>query len=283
MAQVAMRQLLEAGVHFGHQSRRWNPKMGAHILGVRNGIHVINLQHTMKGLASAHNFVRDIAANGGEVLFVGTKKQAQTVIEEEARRCESPFVVNRWLGGLLTNWITVRLSVDRLKRLDAMFESDEWEVTTKKEKLVLQRERDKLRSNLFGFENLDNLPDAVFIVDPKKEHIAIKEARRLTIPIVAILDTNCDPDVVDEAIPGNDDAIRSIRLITGLVADAVKEGKTIWRERRAETEKTSAQTEESAVLSEAALTAATEVAEQEMAVATGSDHDADEPEASDEA
>ena len=224
MPVVTMKQLLEAGVHFGHQTRRWDPKMRRFIFGERNGIYIIDLQKTLKKFREAHAFVRDLAAGGGALLFVGTKKQAQDTVAEEAARCNMFFVNQRWLGGTLTNFATIRKSIARLKKLDEMRETGEYDRLPKKEVIVLEREREKLQHTLVGIRNLDRLPSAVFIIDPKKETIAVEEARRLAIPIVAIVDTNCDPTGIDYPIPGNDDAIRSVRLITSRIADAVLEG-----------------------------------------------------------
>src|SRR5215510_905504 len=224
MAALTMKELLEAGVHFGHQTKRWNPKMQKYIFGERNGIYIIDLQKTLKKFREAYGFMRDLAAQGGTVLFVGTKKQAQEAVFEEAMRCGMFYVNHRWLGGTLTNFATIRRSITRLKKLDEMKESGEYERLPKKEVLGLEREREKLERALVGIKQLDRLPSAVFIIDPKKEDIAVEEAQRLAIPIVAIVDTNCDPSGIDYPIPGNDDAIRSVRLITSRIADAVLEG-----------------------------------------------------------
>jgi small subunit ribosomal protein S2 len=228
---ITMRQLLEAGVHFGHQTKRWNPKMRPFIFGARNGIHIIDLQHTVKLFNRAYQFLVNTAANGNPVLFVGTKKQAQEVIQEEARRSGMFFVTNRWLGGTLTNFKTVKGSIERLRSIEKMAEDGTFERLTKKEVLQLERERAKLEKTLGGIKNMGGLPGAVFIIDPKKEHIAVEEARKLEIPIVAITDTNCDPDVIDYVIPGNDDAIRAIKLFTGKVADACISGGRLGKER----------------------------------------------------
>jgi small subunit ribosomal protein S2 len=224
MAALTMKELLEAGVHFGHQTKRWNPKMQKYIFGERNGIYIIDLQKTLKKFREAYAYVRDLAAGGGTLLMVGTKKQAQETVLEEAGRCGMFYVNHRWLGGTLTNFATIRKSIARLKKLDEMKETGEYERLPKKEVIVLEREREKLQHALVGIRNLDRLPSAVFIIDPKKETIAVEEARRLAIPIVAIVDTNCDPSGIDYPIPGNDDAIRSVRLITSRIADAVLEG-----------------------------------------------------------
>jgi len=225
MATLTMKELLEAGVHFGHQTKRWNPKMQKYIFGERNGIYIIDLQKTLKKFREAYAFVRDLAADGGIVLFVGTKKQAQETVLEETTRCGMFYVNHRWLGGTLTNFATIRKSIARLKKLDEMSETGEYERLPKKEVIGLERERAKLQSALVGIKNMDRLPSAIFIIDPKKESIAVEEARRLSIPIVAIVDTNCDPSGIDYPVPGNDDAIRSVRLITSRIADAVNEGR----------------------------------------------------------
>jgi len=224
MSQITMKQLLEAGVHFGHQTRRWNPKMKQYIFGARNGIYIIDLQKTVRHFKNAYAFVRDTVADGGRVLFVGTKKQAQDAILEEASRAEQFFVNNRWLGGMLTNFTTIKQSIDRLKKIEAMAQDGTYDLLTKKEVLQLEREKDKLEKSLGGIKSMSKLPDAVFIIDPKKEQIAVKEARKLGIPVVSVVDTNCDPDEVDYVIPGNDDAIRAIRLFASKMADACIEG-----------------------------------------------------------
>ncbi|MGQ9512552.1 30S ribosomal protein S2 [Thermodesulfitimonas sp.] len=225
MAVVSMKQLLEAGVHFGHQTRRWNPKMAPYIFMDRNGIYIIDLQKTVKKIEEAYNFVKELAANGGIVLFVGTKKQAQQSIQEEAERCGMFYVNQRWLGGMLTNFQTIRRRVERLHELERLIESGQLELRTKKEAAELLREKEKLQKYLGGIKNMRRLPDALFVVDPRKERIAVAEARKLRIPVVAIVDTNCDPDLIDYVIPGNDDAIRAVRLITSKIADAVIEGR----------------------------------------------------------
>ena len=225
MAVVSMKQLLEAGVHFGHQTRRWNPKMARYIFTERNGIYIIDLQKTVKKLDEAYNFVRDTAATGGEILFVGTKKQAQESIKEEAERCGMHYVNARWLGGMLTNFRTIRRRVDRLAQLKKMREDGTFDLLPKKEVSKLELEIEKLEKFLGGVKNMDHLPAAIFIVDPRKEHIAVAEAHRLGIPLVAIVDTNCDPDEIDYVIPGNDDAIRAVKLIAGAMANAVLEGR----------------------------------------------------------
>lgn len=224
MGVVSMKQLLEAGVHFGHQTRRWNPKMAPYIYTERNGIHIIDLQKTVGMVDDAYKAVMDIAAAGGTILFVGTKKQAQDAVKEEATKAEMFYVNERWLGGMLTNFQTIQKRVSRLKELKGMEEDGTFEVLTKKEVQVLRHEMDRLQKYLGGIEEMKKLPGALFIVDPRKERIAVAEARKLNIPIVAIVDTNCDPDEIDYVIPGNDDAIRAVRLLTSTMADAVQEG-----------------------------------------------------------
>jgi small subunit ribosomal protein S2 len=220
-----MKELLEAGVHFGHQTKRWNPKMKEYIFGERNGIYIIDLQKTLKMFKEASNFVRDLAAEGKTIMFVGTKRQAQDAIAEEANRCSMYYVNQRWLGGLLTNWVTVQKSVKRLKELDDMATDGRYELLPKKEVIKLERERKHLQANLAGIKDMNRLPDAVFVIDSNKEQIAVREARKLGIPVVAVVDTNCDPSEVDYVIPGNDDALRAIRLFASKVADSVVEGR----------------------------------------------------------
>ncbi len=224
MAVISMKQLLEAGVHFGHQTRRWNPKMARYIFTERNGIYIIDLQKTVKKVDEAFNFVRNLASEGGTMLFVGTKKQAQESVKEEAERCGMYYVNERWLGGMLTNFQTIQKRVDRLRELERMEAESVFEVLPKKEVAALRHEMDKLERFLGGIKNMKRLPSALFIVDPRKERIAVAEARRLNIPIVGIVDTNCDPDEIDVVIPANDDAIRAVRLLTGRMADAIIEG-----------------------------------------------------------
>lgn len=224
MAVIGMKQLLEAGVHFGHQTRRWNPKMAPYIFTQRNGIYILDLQKTVKKMDEAYNFIRNTVAEGKDILFVGTKKQAQDSIESEAKRCNMHFVNQRWLGGMLTNYKTIRKRIERLQTLENMESNGTFDVLPKKEVIKLRLEKDKLEKNLSGIKDMINLPGALFIIDPKKERIGILEARKLKIPIVAIVDTNCDPDEIDFPIPGNDDAIRAIKLITAKIADAVIEG-----------------------------------------------------------
>ena len=225
MAVISMKQLLEAGVHFGHQTRRWNPKMAQYIFTERNGIYIIDLQKTVRKIDEAYMFVRDVALSGKSILFVGTKKQAQESIESEAKRCGMYYVNNRWLGGMLTNFRTIRTRIARLNEIDAMEQRGDFDVLPKKEVIQLLGEREKLEKNLGGIRNMKELPGALFVVDPRKEHIAVTEARILGIPIVGIVDTNCDPDEIDYVIPGNDDAIRAVKLIAGKLADAVLEGR----------------------------------------------------------
>ena len=224
MSIVSMKKLLEAGVHFGHQTRRWNPKMKKFIFTERNGIYIIDLAKTANQIEKAYETIRDIASEGGTVLFVGTKKQAQDSIEQEAKRCGQYYVSNRWLGGMLTNFNTIRNSVNKLKKYETMEEDGTFDLLPKKEVLQYNKEMDKLEKNLGGIKDMEYLPDILFVVDPSNEQIAVHEARILGIPVISIVDTNCDPDVVDIAIPGNDDAIRAVKLITSLMADAVIEG-----------------------------------------------------------
>ncbi len=221
MAVVSMKQLLEAGVHFGHQTRRWNPKMSRYIFTERNGIYILDLQKTVKKLENAYNFVNGLVADGGEILFVGTKKQASESIKEEAMRCGMHYVNARWLGGMMTNFKTIRTRIDRLDQLNKMKEDGTFDLLPKKEVIKLNLEIGKLEKFLGGIKNMTKLPDALFIIDPKKERIAVAEARKLKIPIIAIVDTNCDPDEIDYVIPGNDDAIRAVKLISSIMADAV--------------------------------------------------------------
>jgi len=224
MSSITMKELLEAGVHFGHQTKRWNPKMKPYIFGARNGIYIIDLQKTVRMFKSAYNFVVDAAKAGETILFVGTKKQAQDSVAEEATRCGMFYVNQRWLGGMLTNFTTVKQSIDRLKRLDAMFADGSIEAYTKKEALKLEKERQKLEKTLGGIKGMGRLPGLLFVIDPKNEEIAVSEAKKLGTQVVAIVDTNCDPDNINYVIPGNDDAIRAIRLLSSKIADAVIEG-----------------------------------------------------------
>lgn len=227
MAVVTMRQLLEAGVHFGHQTRRWNPKMRRFIFGERNGIYIIDLNQTLRRIEVAYSFVRDLVADGGTILFVGTKKQTQDPVARFASECGMPFVNERWLGGMLTNFATISARVKKLQEYERMRDAGDFEAMPKKEALILTRELEKLDRNLGGIRNMAQLPEAVFVIDTKKEHIAVTEANKLGLPIVAIVDTNCDPDVIQYVIPGNDDAIRSGSLMCRIISDAVKEGRFI--------------------------------------------------------
>jgi small subunit ribosomal protein S2 len=233
LANITMKELLEAGVHFGHQTKRWNPKMKEFIFGERNGIYIIDLQKTLKMFKEASKFVAELASEGKIVLFVGTKRQAQDAIAEEAQRCNGFYVNQRWLGGLLTNWVTVQKSVKRLKELDDMATDGRYELLPKKEVIKLERERKHLQANLAGIKNMNRLPDAVFVIDSNKEQIAVREARKLGIPVIAVVDTNCDPSEVDYVIPGNDDALRAIRLFASKVADSVVEGAQLMSDKQA--------------------------------------------------
>ncbi len=231
MAVVTMRQLLEAGVHFGHQTRRWNPKMKRYIFGERNGIYILDLNQTLTGIEKAYVYVRDLVANGGTILFIGTKKQTQDPISQYADDCGMPYINERWLGGMLTNFSTISGRVKKLQELERMRAIGDFEAMPKKEALLLSRELEKLQRNLGGIRNMNKLPDAVFIIDTKKEHIGVTEANKLGLPIVAVVDTNCDPDLIDFVIPGNDDAIRAGSLLCRVIADAVKEGRLIHSRR----------------------------------------------------
>jgi small subunit ribosomal protein S2 len=240
MASISMKLLLEAGVHFGHQTNKWNPKMKPYIFGARNGIYIIDLQQTVGMFQRAYQFVVDTVAQGGEILFVGTKKQSQESVHDEAERCGMPYVNQRWLGGMLTNFATIKKSIDRLNELDKMFADDSIKAFPKKEILGLQKDREKLTKVLGGIRTIKGIPRGLFIVDPKREIIAVTEARKLKIPIVAMVDTNCDPDLIDYIIPGNDDAIRAIKLFTTKIADAVLDGKKRFEEHlQAESDKQS--------------------------------------------
>ncbi len=225
MPVVTRRELLEAGVHFGHQTRRWNPKMGRYLYGERSGIYIIDLEKSLTGLEEAHAYASELGRRGGTILFIGTKKQAQEVVSEHATRVGMPYVNNRWLGGMLTNFATISKRLGRLRELREMERSGATSYLPKKEVIRLRREEDKLERNLGGLQDLERLPDAVFVVDTKKEHIAVNEARKLGLPVIAIVDTNCDPDEVDYVIPGNDDAIRAVTLVTRIIADAIGEGR----------------------------------------------------------
>ena len=231
MASVSMKELLEAGVHFGHQTRRWNPKMKPYIFGERNGIYIIDLQKTLRLFKEASRFITEVTAQGGSLLFVGTKRQAQDAVAEEARRCGMFYVNQRWLGGLLTNFVTIKKSVARLKELDEMSTDGRYELLSKKEVARLERERRGLEKNLAGIKEMKSLPRILFVIDSRKEEIAVREANRLQIPVVAVVDTNCDPDRIDHVIPGNDDALRAIKLFTSKVADAVVGGRAVLEEK----------------------------------------------------
>jgi len=233
---VTMKEMLEAGVHFGHQTRRWNPRMKPFIFGPRNGIYIIDLKKTSRQLREALAFVSDLAARGGTVLFVGTKRQAQEVVVEEALRCSMYFIDQRWLGGTLTNFLTIRKRIARLTELEGMLSGDEGEKLTKKEKAKLDKERGKLEKNLSGIKKMSKLPQAVFVIDPHKERIAVAEANKLNIPVIAVVDTNCDPQPIDYPIPGNDDAIRAIKLFASRFADAIIEGRQLWESARRQKE-----------------------------------------------
>jgi small subunit ribosomal protein S2 len=264
-----MRQMLEAGLHFGHQTRRWNPKMKPYIYGPRNGIYIINLDKTMRQFRVAYNFIVDLVADGGSLLFVGTKRQAQEIITREAERCGMYYVNHRWLGGMMTNFQTIKHSVDRLKKIEAMQEDGTISRFPKKEILMMEKERVKLDRNLGGIKNMRTLPDAVFVIDPNNEEIAVSEANKLKIPVIALTDTNCDPDGIDYLIPGNDDAIRSIKLISSLIAEAVLEGKG----RRGEEEGNVAEMEtamEQAAVEETPVEAEEQPAAEEVPVDEGS-------------
>jgi small subunit ribosomal protein S2 len=263
MTVVSMKHLLEAGVHFGHQTRRWNPKMEKYIFTERNGIYIIDLQQTLSLIEASYNFIRDMVGRGGSLLFIGTKKQAQEAIKENALRCGMPYVTNRWLGGTLTNWATISKRIERLKELEEMESSGEIDTMIKKEATRVRHRLVKLRRNLEGLRNMDRLPDGVFIIDPRKEHIALMEARKLEIPVIAVVDTNCDPDMVDFVIPGNDDAIRAANLISKIIANAVLEGYQIRDALQAARRK-----EEEAAAAEAAAESARE-AEKEIGEKVG--------------
>ena len=232
MATITMKELLEAGVHFGHQTKRWNPKMKEFIFGERNGIYIIDLQKTLKMFKEASKFVQDLATDGRIVLFVGTKRQAQDAIAEEAQKCGAFYINQRWLGGLLTNWVTVQKSVKRLKELDEMATDGRYELLPKKEVIKLEHERKHLQANLAGIKNMNRLPDAIFVIDSNKEQIAVREARKLGIPVVAVVDTNCDPTEVDYVIPGNDDALRAIRLFTSKISESIAEGAQLMTDKQ---------------------------------------------------
>jgi len=268
LSNITMKEFLEAGVHFGHQTRRWNPKMKEYIYGERNGIYIIDLQKTLKMFKEAAKFVSDLAAEGKTILFVGTKRQAQEAIAEEAVRCGMFYVNHRWLGGLLTNNSTIQKSIQRLKELEEMSKDGRYDLLTKKEVMRLERERKHLDQNLAGIKEMPGLPDALFVIDSSKEEIAVLEARKLGIPVVAVVDTNCDPDLVDNIIPGNDDALRAIRLFASRIADAVLDGQKAALEKQLEAEKIAAEKaaeELEAERERAALTAEGTLAEEDMA------------------
>jgi small subunit ribosomal protein S2 len=251
-----MKELLEAGVHFGHQTKRWNPKMKEFIFGERNGIYIIDLQKTLKMFKEASRFIAELSSQGRVILFVGTKRQAQDAISEEATRAGSFYINQRWLGGLLTNWVTVQKSVKRLKELDEMATDGRYELLPKKEVIKLERERKHLQANLAGIKNMSRLPDAVFVIDSNKEQIAVREARKLGIPVVAVVDTNCDPSEVDYVIPGNDDALRAIRLFASKIADSVVEGSQLLTDKQAADMAAGVERAEAAAAAQAAETAA---------------------------
>ena len=252
MANITMKELLEAGVHFGHQTKRWNPKMKEYIFGERNGIYIIDLQKTLKMFKEASRFIAELSSQGRIVLFVGTKRQAQDAVSEEATRANSFYINQRWLGGLLTNWVTVQKSVKRLKELDEMATDGRYELLPKKEVIKLERERKHLQANLAGIKNMSRLPDAVFVIDSNKEQIAVREARKLGIPVVAVVDTNCDPSEVDYVIPGNDDALRAIRLFASKIADSVVEGSQLLSDKQAADMAAGVERAEAAAAAEAA-------------------------------
>jgi small subunit ribosomal protein S2 len=267
-----MRQMLEAGLHFGHQTRRWNPKMKPYIYGPRNGIYIINLDKTMRKFRTAYDFIAEKVANGGSVLFVGTKRQAQEIVAQEAERCGMFYVNHRWLGGMMTNFQTIKRSVERLKRIEAMQDDGTINRFPKKEILMMEKERVKLDRNLGGIKNMRTLPDIVYVIDPRNEEIAVSEANKLHIPVVALTDTNCDPEGIDYIIPGNDDAIRSIKLITSLIAEAVIEGKS----RRGEVEESAGEME--AAMEQAAAGEADAAAEESGELAARDVEEAGTPE-----
>jgi small subunit ribosomal protein S2 len=267
LANITMKELLEAGVHFGHQTKRWNPRMKEYIFGERNGIYIIDLQKTLKMFKEASKFVQDLAAEGKVVLFVGTKRQAQDAIAEEAQRCSMFYINQRWLGGLLTNWVTVQKSVKRLKELDEMATDGRYELLPKKEVIKLERERKHLQANLAGIKDMTRLPDAIFVIDSNKEQIAVREARKLGIPVVAVVDTNCDPTEVDYVIPGNDDALRAIRLFASKIADSAYEGRQLLTDKQMAdiNAATDAAQQAAAAAAEASAQAATDASEGEGA------------------
>jgi len=270
LATITMKELLEAGVHFGHQTKRWNPRMKEYIFGERNGIYIIDLQKTLKMFKEASKFVQELASEGKIVLFVGTKRQAQDAIAEEATKCGGFYINQRWLGGLLTNWVTVQKSVKRLKELDDMATDGRYELLPKKEVIKLERERKHLQANLAGIKNMTRLPDAIFVIDSNKEQIAVREARKLGIPVVAVVDTNCDPTEVDYVIPGNDDALRAIRLFTSKISESIAEGAQLM------TDKQVAEMQAGTEQAQAAEAAPAEYAEEAAAVDPSEDISMDE-------
>jgi small subunit ribosomal protein S2 len=279
MAYLTMKQLLEAGVHFGHQTKRWNPKMKRYIFGARNGIYIIDLQQTVRMFKTAYDFIRETTSEGGSVLFVGTKRQAQTSIMEESARCDMSYVNQRWIGGLLTNFATVKKSIKKLIELDEM-KADGYSTVIKKEGVMLEKSRLKLEKTLGGLREMKKIPTAVFVVDTKKEAIAVKEAKKLNIPVIGIVDSNCDPDEVDFIIPGNDDAIRAIKLFSGSVADACLEGGGVHQEKlQAEQNKLEKEMAEKAAVEEARAKAIAEVAAREEAKKPAKDEKKAQPEA----
>jgi len=270
LATITMKELLEAGVHFGHQTKRWNPRMKEYIFGERNGIYIIDLQKTLKMFKEASRFVQELAADGKIVLFVGTKRQAQDAIAEEATKCGGFYINQRWLGGLLTNWVTVQKSVKRLKELDEMATDGRYELLPKKEVIKLERERKHLQANLAGIKNMSRLPDAIFVIDSNKEQIAVREARKLGIPVVAVVDTNCDPTEVDYVIPGNDDALRAIRLFTSKISESIAEGAQLMSDKQI-ADMTAATEQAQAREAQAAEDAAAAAQVREQAAAAASD------------
>jgi small subunit ribosomal protein S2 len=269
LATITMKELLEAGVHFGHQTKRWNPKMKEYIFGERNGIYIIDLQKTLKLFKEASKFVTDLCASGKTILFVGTKRQAQDAVAEEATRASMPYINQRWLGGLLTNWVTVQKSVKRLQELDEMAVDGRYDLLTKKEVIRLERERKHLQANLAGIKNMKRLPDALFVIDSNNEAIAVKEARKLGIPVVAVVDTNCDPTVVDYVVPGNDDALRAIRLFAAKIADSAAEGVNLLSDKALQEEAPEVAAEESSDISAEADSAPVEEVDLEAALGGG--------------
>jgi small subunit ribosomal protein S2 len=269
LATISMKELLEAGVHFGHQTKRWNPKMKEYIFGERNGIYIIDLQKTLKLFKEASKFVTDLCGSGKTILFVGTKRQAQDAIAEEASRASMPYINQRWLGGLLTNWVTVQKSVKRLQELDEMAVDGRYDLLTKKEVIRLERERKHLQANLAGIKNMKRLPDALFVIDSNNEAIAVKEARKLGIPVVAVVDTNCDPTVVDYVVPGNDDALRAIRLFASKIADSAAEGVNLLSDKALQEEAPEVAAEESSEISVEADSAPVEEVDLEAALGGG--------------